>query len=140
VRFIDDLPAFKLAYPEWLRGERRRRSERIETRDASLSFLRPFPCDAPVINLSEGGLAFEYGAELGRLRKGAPLRDVLLELGRHPVINVHGRVVAVNVAELGGIGLPRRFRISLAFQSLSGRELEVVRRYLHETGLPGVLA
>ncbi|MBI5440124.1 MAG: PilZ domain-containing protein [Deltaproteobacteria bacterium] len=142
VRFVDDLPAFKLSYPEWLRGERRRRTPRVETRgDASLSFLRPFPCDAPVVNLSEGGLAFEYGAELGRLRKGTLLRDVLLELGVKPVVNVQGRVVAVNVAELGGIGLPRRFRISLAFQGLvPSRALEVIQEYLAEKGTEGVLA
>lgn len=140
VRFVDDLPAFKLTYPEWLRGERRRRNPRVDTRgDASLSFLRPFPCDAPVLNVSEGGLAFEYGAELGRLRKGVLLHDVLLELGAHPVVNVTGRVVACNVAELGGIGLPRRFRISLAFQGLAGRELEILQRYVAERP-EGVLA
>jgi c-di-GMP-binding flagellar brake protein YcgR len=141
VRFVDELPAFKLGYPGQLRGERRRRSPRVDTRgDSSLSFLRPFACDAPVVTLSEGGLAFEYGAELGRLRRGAFLRDVLLELGDRPVITVQGKVVAHLVTQLGGLGLPRRYRISLAFHGLSTRELEAIRGYLAESGDPGVLA
>ncbi len=133
VQFIDELPAYKIAYPSEIRSERRRKSPRVDTRgDASLSFLQPFACDAPVVNLSEGGLAFEYPAELGRLRKGAVVRDVLLELGAHPVITVQGRVVGNVVAELGGISLPRRYRTSVSFQGLTGREAATIRAYLGE--------
>lgn len=133
VQFIDELPAYKVAYPSEIRSERRRKSPRVDTRgDASLSFLLPFACDAPVVNLSEGGLAFEYPAELGRLRKGAVVRDVLLELGAHPVITVQGRVVGNVVAELGGISLPRRYRTSLSFQSLEDRDAATIRAYLEE--------
>lgn len=133
VRFVDELPAFKVAYPERIHAERRRRSPRVETSgDASLSFLQPFSCDAPVVNLSEGGLAFDLGAELGRLRRGTVIRDLLLELGAHPVVSVQGRVVGQVVSELGGLGLPRRYRVSLAFQALEGREREVVLAYLAE--------
>jgi hypothetical protein len=109
VQFVDELPAFKVAYPEAIRSERRRKSPRVETRgDASLSFLSPFACDAPVVNLSEGGLAFDYGADLGRLRMGTL------------------------VAELGGLSLPSRYRASLAFQGLGAKEEAVVRAYLAE--------
>ncbi|MEW6490647.1 MAG: flagellar regulator YcgR PilZN domain-containing protein [Thermodesulfobacteriota bacterium] len=133
VQFVDELPAFKVAYPEEIRSERRRKSPRVATRgDASLSFLSPFACDAPVVNLSEGGLAFDYGADLGRLRMGTLVRDVLLELGRHPVITIQGRVVGNLVAELGGLSLPSRYRASLAFQGLGGKEEAVVRAYLGE--------
>jgi c-di-GMP-binding flagellar brake protein YcgR len=133
VQFVDELPAFKVAYPEAIRSERRRKSPRVETRgDASLSFLSPFACDAPVVNLSEGGLAFDYGADLGRLRMGTLVRDVLLELGRHPVITIQGRVVGNLVAELGGLSLPSRYRASLAFQGLGAKEEAVVRAYLAE--------
>jgi c-di-GMP-binding flagellar brake protein YcgR len=133
VQFVDELPAFKLAYPAEIESARRRRSPRIETRgDASLSFLQPFACDAPVVNVSEGGLAFEYGAELGRLRRGVVIRELLLELGSHPVVTVQGRVVGNVVAELGGITLPRRYRASLAFQGLSPEDGEVLQAYLAE--------
>ena len=133
VQFVDELPAFKLAYPQTIDSTRRRRSPRIDTQgDASLSFLRPFACDAPVVNLSEGGLAFEYGAEAGRLRRGTVIRDILLELGSHPVITVQGRLVGNVVAELGGISLPRRYRASLAFQGLSAGDREIIGAYLAE--------
>ena len=133
VQFVDELPAFKLAYPAEIESARRRRSPRIETRgDASLSFLEPFGCDAPVVNVSQGGLAFEYGAELGRLRRGMVIRELLVELGSHPVLTVQGRVVGNVVAELGGISLPRRYRASLAFQGLSSGDGAVLRAYLAE--------
>ena len=131
VQFVDELPAFKVEYPPAIGGERRRKTPRIETAgDASLSFLRPFSCDAPVVNLSEGGLAFEHGAEFGRLRKGVVIRDILLELGSEPVITVQGRVVGQVVCELGGLSLPRRYRVSLAFQGLGEAEQQAVRDYL----------
>jgi c-di-GMP-binding flagellar brake protein YcgR len=133
VRFVDELPAFKLRYPGDIRAERRRKTPRVETKgDASLSFLQPFPCDAPVVNVSEGGLAFEHGAELGRLRRGTVIREILLELGGHDVISVQGRVVGQVVSELGGIGLPRRYRVSVAFQGLRDSDREVVVSYLAE--------
>ena len=133
VQFVDELPAFKLAFPSAIRSERRRKSPRLATQgDASLSFLSPFSCDAPVVNLSEGGLAFEYEADAGRLRTGAGVRDILLELGTHPVVTVQGRIVGNVVAELGGISLPKRYRASLAFQSLEPGALEVIRLYLSE--------
>lgn len=133
VQFVDELPAFKLHYPDRIDAQRRRKSPRVETRgDASLSFLAPFACDAPVVNLSEGGLAFDYGADLGRLRMGTVIRDVLLELGNHPVITIQGRVVGNLVAELGGLSLPSRYRAGLAFQGLAGPELAVIREYLAE--------
>jgi len=133
VRFVDELPAFKLDYPEAIHAEKRRKTPRVETKgDASLSFLRPFACDAPVVNLSEGGLAFEHGAELGRLRRGTVIREILLELGEHPVISVQGRVVGQVVRELGGIGLPRRYRVSVAFQGLRVSDVEIVLSYLAE--------
>jgi hypothetical protein len=133
VQFVDELPAFKLAYPEDIQSTRRRQSPRIDTHgDASLSFLHPFSCDAPVVNLSEGGLAFEYDVELGRLRRGTVIREILLEVGAHPVVTVQGRVVGNLVAELGGIGLPRRYRGSLAFQGLTDVERTVIAAYLAE--------
>lgn len=131
VQFIDELPAFKLEYPLQLDAVRRRRSPRVDTRgDAALSFLKPFPCDAPVVNLSTGGLAFEHGAELGRLRTGSLLRDVLLELGDLPVIPVQGKIVGQVVAELGGLNLPRRYRVSLAFQGLSPEGTRAIETFL----------
>ncbi|MDW7712549.1 MAG: flagellar regulator YcgR PilZN domain-containing protein [Deferrisomatales bacterium] len=133
VQFVDELPAFKLSYPERIDAEQRRKSPRVETRgDASLSFLAPFPCDAPVVNLSEGGLAFDYGADRGRLRTGTVLRDVLVELGRHPVVAAQGRVVGNVVAELGALSLPSRYRAGLAFQGLQPEVLAVIRAYLAE--------
>jgi c-di-GMP-binding flagellar brake protein YcgR len=133
VQFIDELPAFKIAFPAEIRSERRRKSPRLAIQGgASLSFLSPFSCDAPVVNLSEGGLAFEYEADAGRLRTGAVVRDILLELGTHPVVTVQGRIVGNMVAELGGISLPKSYRASLAFQSLDPAALEVIRLYLSE--------
>lgn len=133
VQFVDELPALKLAYPAEVESERRRKSPRIGTHGgASLSFLSPFACDAPVVNLSEGGLAFEYAAELGRLKAGTVVPEVLLELGSHPVVRVRGRVVGNLVVELGGLSLPRRYRTSLAFQGLEPRLLEKFRTYLDE--------
>jgi c-di-GMP-binding flagellar brake protein YcgR len=133
VRFVDELPAFRVGYPEKIRGERRRKTPRVPTPgDASLSFLQPFACDAPVVNVSEGGVALEYGAELGRLRRGTVLKDLLLELGSYPVISIQARVVAQVVCELGGLGLPRRYRVSLAFQGLSASDMDVVRAYLQD--------
>lgn len=133
VRFVDELPAFKVEYPDRIEAERRRKSPRVAIQgDASLSFLQPFSCDAPVVNLSEGGLAFELAAELGRLRRGTMLRDVLLELGGHPVFAVQGRVVGQTVSELGGLGLPRRYRVSLAFQGLAAPGRDLIRTYLAE--------
>ncbi len=133
VQFVDELPAFKLSYPTEVRQERRRRSPRLRTRgDASLSFRAPFPCDAPVVNLSQGGLAFDYDAELGRLSQGTMVRDILLELGRYPVVAVQGRVVGNLVVELGTLSLPRRYRAGLAFQSLSADAAAAVRGYLGE--------
>lgn len=141
VRFVDELPAFRLEYPDDIPGERRRKSPRIATNgDASLSFLQPFACDAPVVNVSEGGAAFEYGAELGRLRRGAVLKGLLLELGRLPVISIQARVVAQVVCELGGLGLPRRYRVGIVFQGLSPSELELVRTYLQATAPPSFRA
>ncbi|MBI5015132.1 MAG: flagellar brake protein [Deltaproteobacteria bacterium] len=133
VRFVDELPAFKLHYPERIDAQRRRKTPRVETRgDASLSFLKPFACDAPVVNVSEGGFAFEHGAELGRLRRGTVLREILLELGGHPVISIQGRVVGQLVRELGGIGLPSRYRVSVAFDGLRPEDRKVVQAYLAE--------
>lgn len=133
VPFVDELPAFKLSYPTEVRAERRRRSPRLETRgDASLAFRVPFPCDAPVVNLSEGGLAFDYDAELGRLIQGTVLREVLLELGTRPVVAVQGRVVGNLVVELGTLSLPRRYRAGLAFQSLSAEAAGAILGYLGE--------
>jgi c-di-GMP-binding flagellar brake protein YcgR len=133
VQFVDELPAFKLGYPEHIRAERRRRSPRVAAgEDASLSFLVPFACDAPVVNLSEGGLAFDYDAELGRLRLGTVVRDVLLELGPRPVFAVQGRVVGNLVVELGALSLPRRYRAGLAFQGLPPEGLAQIREYLAE--------
>lgn len=133
VRFVDELPAFRVEYPETIRGERRRRTPRVPTRDdASLSFLQPFACDAPVVNVSEGGIAFEYAAELGRLPRGALLKEVLLELGEHPVVPIQARVVGQVVCELGGLGLPRRYRVSLAFQGLSSAAEDVIEAYLRD--------
>ncbi len=133
VQFVDELPAFKLAYPDEIPGERRRKSPRIDTAgDASLSFLHPFRLDAPVVNVSEGGLAFEYEAAIGRLRPGTVVREILLELGRLPVITVQGRVVGNVVAELGGISLPRRYRASLAFEGMDEAGLSVIRSYIAE--------
>ena len=133
VQFVDELPAFKLNYPSTIRAERRRKSPRVEAReDASLSFLVPFACDARVVNLSEGGLGFDYDAEVGRLRLGTVVRDVLLELGPRPVFAVQGRVVGNLVVELGALSLPRRYRASLAFQGLSSEGLEQIRDYLAE--------
>jgi len=133
VQFVDELPAFKIGYPEHIRAERRRRSPRVEAReDASLSFLVPFSCDARVVNLSEGGLAFDYDADVGRLRLGTVVRDILLELGDRPVFQVQGRVVGNLVVELGALSLPRRYRASLAFQGLSAEGLGAIRDYLAE--------
>jgi c-di-GMP-binding flagellar brake protein YcgR len=141
VQFVDELPAFKLQYPQQIDGERRRKSPRIETSgDCSLSFLRPFSCDAPVVNLSEGGLAFEHGTELGRLRNGMVIRDILLELGTQPVVTVQGRVVGVVVCELGGLSLPRRYRVSLAFQGLADAHRDVIQTYLAEARPKGFSA
>ncbi|GAB6061418.1 flagellar regulator YcgR PilZN domain-containing protein [Deferrisoma palaeochoriense] len=131
VQYLDELPAFKVAYPTVVRGERRRRSPRVDTvGDASLSFLEPFRCDAPVVNVSEGGCAFEYEAELGRLRPGTRIPEILLELGREPVVTVSARVVGNVVAELGGLTLPRRYRASVSFEPLADEAAEVIRRYL----------
>lgn len=133
VRFVDELPAFRLEYPAEIHVERRRKSPRVPTHgDASLSFLQPFACDAPVVNVSRGGVAFEYGAELGRLRRGLVLKDLLLEVGRHPVVAVQARVVAQVVCELGGLGLPRRYRASLAFLGLTPSESSVIGAYVDE--------
>ena len=133
VQFVDELPAFKLDYPQQVDSERRRKSPRLDTRDdASLSFLKPFACDAPVVNLSAGGLAFEYAAELGRAKVGALIREVLLELGNRPVLRLQVRVVGNLVVELGGISLPRRFRTSVSFQGLSADAREQIGDYLEE--------
>ncbi|GAB4279050.1 MAG: hypothetical protein Kow0092_34840 [Deferrisomatales bacterium] len=133
VQFVDELPAFRMAYPLEVAVRRRRQSPRVDTRgDASLSFLHPFRCDAPVVNLSEGGLAFEYPAEAGRLRKGTVIRNILLELGAHPVVTVHGKVVFHLVVELGALSLPSRYRASLAFQGLPPDSLSRIRTYLAE--------
>jgi hypothetical protein len=83
-----------------------------------------------VVNLSEGGLAFEHGAELGRLQRGIVVREILLELGTHPVVRVQGKVVGQVISQLGGLGLPRRYRVSLAFQGISDVELAVIQAYL----------
>lgn len=137
VQFVDELPAFRVAYPAEIRGEQRRKSPRLRTRgDASLSFLHPFACDAPVVDVSEGGVAFEYPAELGRLRRGAVIREVLLELADSPVLTVHGKVVGNLVAELGALSLPRRYRASLALEGLGAAQREVLRAYL--AGLKGL--
>ncbi len=136
VEFVDELPAFRLAYPDEVTAAQRRQSPRLRTRgDVSASFLQPFPCDAPVVDLSEGGLALEYEADRGRLRTGTRVRELLLELGDQPVIPVQGRVVANLVIEVGGLSLPRRYRASLAFEDLSPAHREAVRSYLG--GLPG---
>lgn len=135
VQFLDELPAFKLSYPHEIRGERRRKSPRIDTSDsgASISFLRPFSCDAVVVNLSEGGLAFEYDADLGRLKRGAVIDEVLVELGQNPVFSVRCKIVGNLIAELGGLGLPLKYRASLAFLGLSRVNLQLIQAYL--TGL-----
>ncbi len=131
VQYLDELPAFKLAYPEAVCGERRRKSPRVDTTgDASLSFLEPFRCDAPVVNVSEGGCAFEYEAELGRLPRGTRIPEILVELGRAPVVSVSARVVGNVVAELGGLTLPRRYRASVAFEDLSEEASRVIRTYV----------
>jgi len=133
VQFVDELPALKLDYPAEVDSERRRKSPRIATQGgASLSFLHPFACDAPVVNFSEGGLAFEYAAELGRLKVGTVVPEVLLELGSHPVVRVRGLVVGNLVVGLGGISLPRRYRTGLAFQGLEPRHRELFSTYLDE--------
>lgn len=133
VQFVDELPALRLAYPAVLDSERRRKSPRLDTRgDASLSFLKPFACDAPVVNLSEGGMAFEYASDLGRLKVDSVVRDLLLELGRQPVLRVQGRVVGNLVVEIGGISLPRRYRTSLAFLELSAKQRQSIRAYLDD--------
>jgi len=135
VQFLDELPAFKLSYPHEISEERRRKSPRIDTIDsgASISFLSPFSCDAVVVNLSEGGLAFEYDADLGRLKRGAVIDEVLVELGQNPVFSVRCKVVGNLIAELGGLGLPRKYRASLAFLGLSRVNLQLIQAYL--TGL-----
>jgi c-di-GMP-binding flagellar brake protein YcgR len=133
VQFVDELPALKLAYPTEVDSERRRKSPRVDTRGgASLSFLKPFACDAPVVNLSEGGMAFEYAAELGRLKVDTMMQEVLLELGNRPVVRVQGRVVGNLVVEVGGLSLPRRYRTSLAFHGLAQSHRAQIRDYLDE--------
>lgn len=132
VQFLDELPAFKISYPKTIGEARRRKSPRINTvgSGASISFLHPFSCDAPVVNLSEGGLAFEYDANMGRLRRGATIDEILLELGQNPVISVRCKAVGNLIAELGGLGLPRKYKASLTFQGLSGRDLQIIQTYL----------
>jgi hypothetical protein len=84
------------------------------------------------VNLSEGGIAFEYAADLGRLKVDSVVRDLLLELGRQPVLRVQGKVVGNLVVEIGGISLPRRYRTSLAFLELSTKQRQSIRAYLDE--------
>lgn len=133
VEFLDDLPAFKLAYPASVSEEHRRKSRRIRTRGtASISFLEPFNCDAPVVDISEGGFAFEYGAEMGRLRNGTRLNGVLLELGIRGVVKVDADVVVSVVSGLGGLSLPKTYRTGVRLVGLSGADRAKLKSYLEE--------
>jgi c-di-GMP-binding flagellar brake protein YcgR len=136
VEFVDELPAFKLSYPQEIETFRRRRSPRVQALGAaSISFREPFGCDALVSDISEGGLAFEYAAELGRLRRGTVLDDVLLEMGSSPVIRIEAEVVGVLVTELGGLSLPSRYRASLRFIGLGAQEQRRIAAFMEEARL-----
>jgi c-di-GMP-binding flagellar brake protein YcgR len=131
VRFLDELPAFKLSYPTGIDEGRRRRSPRILAKStASISFSRPFKCNATVHDISVGGLAFEYDAEFGRLANGTLLGGVLLEIEGQPAIEVHPEVVGNLVVELGGLSLPSRYRTSVSFTRIGKSELKSIESYI----------
>lgn len=131
VRFLDDMPAFKLAYPQTLKQEARRKNNRHPTKGTSrISFIRPFACDAPVVDIGEGGFAFEYSAELGRLAHDTRLGGAMLEMGPHGVMEVKVEVVGSLVASLGGLSLPATYRTGVRFLSLSEFEKHKLGEYL----------
>lgn len=131
VRFLDELPAFKLGYPEVIDEGRRRKSPRVLTQGSSrISFSRPFECSATVCDISEGGLAFEYDAELGRLANGTLLGGVLLEVEGKPAVELHPEVVGNLVTELGGLSLPSRYRTSVSFSRLGSAERSAIESYI----------
>jgi c-di-GMP-binding flagellar brake protein YcgR len=131
VQFLDELPAFKLDYPVNVDETRRRKSPRVPTKGtASISFSRPFQCEATVRDISAGGLAFEYQAELGRLPSGTLLGGALLEMSGQPILEIHPEVVGNLVVELGGLSLPSRYRTSVSFTRLNERGHRFLENYI----------
>lgn len=120
VGFLDDMPAFKLSYPQEVRREQRRKNRRLHARGTSrVTFTRPFECEGSVMDVGEGGLAFEYNAELGRLTAGTRIGGALLEMGQYGTIEIGAEVVGVLVASLGGLSLPSTYRAGARFVSLT---------------------
>lgn len=131
VGFLDDMPAFKLTYPAELRHEQRRKNRRIHARGTSrLKFTRPFECEGTVVDIGEGGLAFEYNAEEGRLAPGTRIGGGLLEMGQYGVIEVGAEVVGLLVASLGGLSLPSTYRAGLRFTSVTENARAHLAEYL----------
>lgn len=131
VSFLDELPAFKLAYPKEMRHEQRRKNRRLPTRGtAKLVFTRPFDCEGEVVDIGEGGLAFEYNAEQGRLATGTRIGGAVLELGQYGELGIKGEVVGLLVAALGGLSLPSTYRAGLRFVTLTELEKARLAEYL----------
>lgn len=133
VEFLDELPAFKIEYPAVVVEEKRRKSPRIVTGGtASISFLEPFRCDATVVDISETGFAFEYGAHYGKLRAGTRLSGALLEIGARGVMTVEAEVVETLVASLGGLSLPRTYRAGARLVGVSVAERARIKAYMQD--------
>jgi len=131
VEFLDELPAFKLRYPDELIHEQRRKTKRLSSKSTAwVSFLRPFACDAVVTDIGSGGLGFEYPAEQGRLPVGMRLGGVKLDMGIYGIIEVRGEIVVTLVASLGGLSLPASYRTGMRFTSIGDAERAKLDEYL----------
>lgn len=131
VGFLDDMPAFKLGYPTELKREQRRKNRRLHAKGTSrFTFTRPFECEGTVVDIGEGGLAFEYNAEIGRLAAGTRIGGGLLEMGQYGTVEVGAEVVGILVASLGGLSLPSSYRAGARFVSLSETAKAKLGEYL----------
>lgn len=131
VKFLDELPAFKMTYPASVKHEARRKNNRLNTRGtARLIFMRPFDCDADVVDIGEGGLAFEYQSNLGRLTPGTRLGGARLDMGSFGTIDVKAEVMGTLVASIGGLSLPSSYRSGIRFFGLTESERAKLSEYL----------
>lgn len=131
VKFLDELPAFKMSYPVAVRNEARRKNNRLNALGtARFIFMRPFDCDADVVDVGEGGLAFEYPSSLGRLAPGTRLGGTRLDMGSFGTIEVKAEVVGTLVASIGGLSLPSSYRSGVRFFGLNENERVKLTDYL----------
>lgn len=131
VEFLDELPAFKLKYPRELSTIHRRRAPRMLARGSSrLTFMRPFDCDARVVDIGEGGLAFEYPAELGKLLPGTRLDGARLYMGVYGSVELKCEIVGTLVNSLGGLSLPSSYRTGVRFLPMGESEHAKLSDYL----------